>query len=151
MIRRTRVRKQSRKTPIGRLKRKLDRVFGQMVLERDAGERCCSCNGVATQPGHFMRRGLQATRWHPMNVHGQCFRCNCVESGNQLEYAERLDRRFGVGTSQRLRNLSKTSWKPTSEALEALIEACGEGFDAYLDIWALYGSDGLTNASPVTQ
>jgi len=132
----------SKKTPLGRLKRKLDTEFGKMVMQRDAGLQCVSC-GIkpGTQPGHFMRRGLQATRWHPQNVHTQCFRCNCVESGNQLEYAEFLDRRYGSGTSHYLRALSKTSWKPSSEALQALIESAKLGHESYAETWEVYGSD----------
>lgn len=140
-VKRARIRKHTKK-PLGKLKLKLDLAFGAMVMQRDSGRLCISCGKVpATQAGHFMRRGLQATRWHPTNVQGQCFRCNCVESGNQLEYAEALDAYFGEGTAMKLRRLSKTSWKPSREALEQLLAAAKLGHEAYGEIWNFYGSE----------
>jgi hypothetical protein len=141
VIAKTRIRKRTKK-PLGVLKRKLDAAFGKMVMERDKGSLCVSCMNVpGTQPGHFMRRGLQATRWHPMNVHCQCFRCNCVENGNQLEYAETLDWENGSGTSLRLRQLAQTSYKPSREALESLLAAAKLGAAEYQEIWDFYGSE----------
>lgn len=127
-------RKQTKK-PLGVLKRKLDIAFAAMILNRDKGKMCISCGKVpGTQAGHFMRRGHQATRWHPMNVHGQCFRCNHVESGNQLEYADRLDLLFGPGTSSNLRNLARMPWKPARERLEALLAATSD-YEEYWRVW----------------
>jgi hypothetical protein len=141
MIVTKRIRKRTKK-PLGVLKRKLDSAFGAMVMERDKGRLCFSCMDVpGTQPGHFMRRGLQSTRWHPDNVHAQCFRCNCVESGNQLAYAETLDLANGQGTSLRLRQLSRQSWKPSREALESLLAAAKLGAESYQEIWEFYGSE----------
>lgn len=136
-----RIKKQTKK-PIGLLKRKLDAAFGAMVMDRDAGKLCISCGKVpGTQPGHFMRRGLMATRWHPDNTHSQCFRCNCVESGNQLEYADQLDLSHGPFISTKLRELSRKSWKPSREALEQLLAAAKLGAESYQEIWEFYGSE----------
>jgi hypothetical protein len=137
---RTRIRKRTKK-PLGVLKRKLDEAFGKMVMERDKERLCISCVKWPTQAGHFMRRGFQATRWHPLNVHGQCFRCNCVENGNQLDYADRLDYRYGEGVALRLRRLAQTSYKPSREALESLLAAAKLGAEAYQEIWDFYGSE----------
>lgn len=135
-----RVRKATKK-PLGVLKRKLDVAFSAMIMERDRDLLCISCGkNPGTQAGHFMRRGLLATRWHPDNVHAQDFRCNCVESGNQLEYADALDR-MQPGLSQRLRKLAQTSWKPSREALEALLATAKVGHESYQETWNFYGSE----------
>lgn len=135
-----RIRKATKK-PLGVLKRKLDVAFSAMIMERDRDLLCISCRkNPGTQAGHFMRRGLMATRWHPENVRAQCFRCNCVESGNQLEYAETLDSLL-AGTSDRLRALAKTSYKPSREALEALLATAKVGHEAYQETWNFYGSE----------
>jgi hypothetical protein len=144
VIAKARIRKRTKK-PLGVLKRKLDAAFGRMVMERDRGKLCISCGKApGTQPGHFMRRGLQATRWHPWNVNVQCFRCNCVESGNQLEYADALNGKnghLGGSCAIYLRRLAQTSWKPSREALESLLAAAKLGAEAYAETWEFYGSE----------
>jgi Bacteriophage Lambda NinG protein len=143
-----RLRKRTKK-PLGVLKRKLDSELAQMVRDRDEKAPCISCrNGGQKQAGHFMRRELLATRWHPLNVNGQCSHCNCWLHGNQLEYADNLDRLYGSGTAARLRQLARLSWKPTREALEKLLESAKLGHEAYQETWNFYGSDGLTSEKP---
>lgn len=138
--RKKRIRKHTKK-PLGVLKRKLDSAFSAMIMQRDEHLLCLSCRKVqGTQAGHFMRRGLMATRWHPQNVNSQCFRCNCVESGNQLEYCDGLNEKYGPGTSDTLRTLAKTSWKPSREALESLLETAKIGPEAYQETWDFYGA-----------
>lgn len=90
-----------------------------------------------------MRRELLATRWHPMNVNGQCSRCNCWLHGNLLEYQENLDKKYGMGTALSLRELSRISWKPTREALEKLLESAKLGAESYQETWEFYGAKRL--------
>lgn len=129
-----------RKVKTGSLKRKLDLAFGAMIRERDFGESCISCDKPPSQSGHFMRRELLATRWHPQNSNGQCSHCNCWLHGNLLEYADSLDRKYGAGTAARLRELSRMSWKPDRETLEKLLEAAKLGAEAYQETWNFYGA-----------
>lgn len=121
---------------------KLDSAFGKMIMARDYQLLCISCKKVpGTQPGHFMRRGLQATRWHPQNVHSQCFQCNCVEASNPFEYYKAIDEKYGEGTAERLKLLARTSYKPGREALEALLATAKVGHEAYQETWEFYGSE----------
>lgn len=87
-----------------------------------------------------MPRGHLSTRWHPQNVNGQCNYCNCWLKGNQLEYQDNLDRKFGQGTALALRQLARISWKPDREALEKLLEAAKLGPESYQEIWDFYGA-----------
>lgn len=133
--------KPPKKVKTGTLKNKLDSAFQEMIRHRDLEIACISCQkNRVSQAGHFMRRELLATRWHPKNVNGQCANCNCWLHGNLLEYQEKLDEKFGTGTALSLRELSRTSWKPSREALESLIEAAKFGHEFYSEIWKTYGS-----------
>lgn len=137
-----RISKVTKKAP-GVAKRKLDLAFGKMIMARDHQLLCISCRKVpGTQPGHFMRRGLQPTRWHPQNVHGQCFQCNCVEASNPFEYYKAVDEKYGAGTAERLKQLARTTWKPDREAIDALLKvALTLDAQAYLETWNFYGSE----------
>lgn len=134
--RKARVKKKSIKT----LKNKLDAAFSAMIRKRDAGNSCITCPKPLNQAGHFIRREILATRWHPQNVNGQCAHCNCWLHGNLLEYRVYLDEKFGEGTADRLHRLSRLSWKPDREALEKLIEAAKVGHEYYSEIWDFYGA-----------
>lgn len=134
--------KPPKKVKNGTLKNKLDAAFSAMIRERDDTDPCISCKkNSVSQSGHFMRRELLATRWHPENSNGQCAHCNCWLHGNLLEYADNLDKKYGSGTSQKLRDLARTSWKPGREALENLLEAARLGAESYAEIWKFYGSE----------
>lgn len=123
------------------LKNKLEKNFSAMIRNRDAGLMCISCGErPATEPGHFVSRAKLATKWHPRNVHGQCNYCNRWLHGNVLEYADRLDEKYGAGTSRYLRELGRMSWKPDHEALEKLTEAAKLGAEAYNETWEFYGA-----------
>ena len=87
--------------------------FGRWVRERDVKEygTCISCGIPITfdtcDPGHFMPahdcgRDLL---FHPLNVNAECKRCNAFDGTHLLGYAEGLDRRYGAGTAQMLRDM----------------------------------------------
>lgn len=145
MIRRSPIRrgKKPRKQKRGSIINKLDRAFKAMIRERDRDLGCISCKtGPVEQAGHLVHAGLSVrlpTRWHPKNVNGQCISCNHFKSGNLLEYALNVDEKYGHGTASMLRDLSRTSWKPSREALEKLLEAAKLGAEAYEEIWNFYG------------
>ena len=129
------------KRPMGVLKRKLDSAFAKMIRERDRDLLCISCQkNKGTQCGHFIRREVLATRWHPLNCASQCSYCNCWLHGNLLEYQDGLERKHGAGTVQTLRRLANVSWKPTREALEALLATAQIDAEAYQETWNFYGA-----------
>jgi len=62
-----------------KLVKKLDKVFGDYIKERD-GNKCVICNmpkeAVRIDPGHLITRASFATRWDEENCFAQCRGCN---------------------------------------------------------------------------
>lgn len=108
-MRKTKLNKYSKKE-IPKLKRKLKKLFHAWVRSRD-GNICISCNSKnGNQSGHFVADGVSGmTRFHPQNVNVQCPRCNLFESGNSYEYGKALDVKYGLGTADKLRHLSRNN------------------------------------------
>ena len=71
------------------------------VRIRDAGKPCVSCgkpdNGMHQRhASHFRSRGAAAhLRFNLFNIHASCSTCNCILSGNILEYLKELPNRIG--------------------------------------------------------
>ncbi len=92
--------------------------FAQMVRERDLREwgYCISCNKVLTtenvNAGHFMpaENCGRDLLFDERNVNGECGQCNAFDTTHLLGYAEGLDKRFGPGTAQTLRD-RRTAYK----------------------------------------
>lgn len=61
--------------------------------------------------GHGIGRQHQATKYNELNNHAQCKSCNGFEAGNQAEYSREVDRRYGVGTWDKLRIASRATCK----------------------------------------
>jgi len=62
-----------------KLIKEADRVFSIYIRQRDKGISCITCKAKWEenfQSGHFMSRRHLSTRWHFMNAHAQCPRCN---------------------------------------------------------------------------
>lgn len=85
--------------------------FGRWVRERDVKKwgTCISCGKPITfetcDPGHFMPahdcgRDLL---FDPLNVNAECKACNGFDTTHLLGYADNLDKRYGKGTAQTLR------------------------------------------------
>ncbi|MBN49965.1 MAG: ninG protein [Spongiibacteraceae bacterium] len=81
-------------------------AFNRWVRLRDAGKPCISCGnspndkdlltGSRWDAGHYRSVGAcPALRFHPLNCHAQCVRCNRDLSGNTVEYRLRLIKRIG--------------------------------------------------------
>lgn len=54
------------------------------------------------QVGHFVRRGETALRWSEKNNHMICMFCNGPEAENLERYAVAIDKKYGIGTAERL-------------------------------------------------
>lgn len=71
------------------LKVKIDKEqvrVNALVRKRDEGKPCISCGatGVYLQAGHYIAVGqCQSLRYNLDNIHGQCFKCNCMNAGMQ--------------------------------------------------------------------
>jgi hypothetical protein len=102
----------------GDKKSKLDAVFSKYIRLRDSVNglcTCCTCgqvNAIAnTDAGHFISRNHLSTRYNQHNVNAQCQRCNRFLSGNQFEHSRYIDKKYGIGTAEKLLRLSKLPCK----------------------------------------
>lgn len=114
--------------PLPKLVKKLDDVFQTVIRYRDDFT-CITCGrkfprGERTQlhAGHFVSRGVFATRWDEENVNAQCAGCNFKQSLGDVEvihrYENALDWKFGKGTVERLLERKHKSFKPSRAWLE---------------------------------
>ena len=58
-----------------------------------------------------MSRGKESTRYNEKNVNVQCVKCNLFDQGKQFEHSMYIDKKYGLGTSEKLNMLSKMSCK----------------------------------------
>jgi predicted RNA-binding Zn-ribbon protein involved in translation (DUF1610 family) len=86
--------------------------FSLYVRERDVDEwgTCISCGRSITvagsQAGHFMPASDcgRDLLFDERNVNAECPKCNAFDQTHLLAYAENLDKRYGPGTAQELRD-----------------------------------------------
>lgn len=94
-----------------------DNWFSKFIRLRDADEngfiRCISCGRVVfwkdADCGHFIKRQHMALRFNEQNCAAQDKRCNCFEQGNDIGFAEGLDKRYGPGTADKLRAMKNNT------------------------------------------
>jgi Bacteriophage Lambda NinG protein len=117
------------------LKRKLDKLFAALIRQRDCFVMCVSCGKKPSeQAGHFIKREILSTRWHPWNVNGECRGCNGFDTRHLIGYYASVEKRYGKGTAEDLMNLSHIRWKPLPDQLERLILAC-DCMENYESAW----------------
>ena len=118
--------------PMKNLVKKLDDVFQMYIRYRD-NFKCITCGtqhpwGERTKlhAGHFISRGIYATRWDEQNVNAQCGGCNLKQSLPDVEiihnYEVALEAKFGKGTIDRLLAKKHTIHKLNRAQMEADIE-----------------------------
>ena len=118
--------------PLKNLVKKLDDAFQMYIRYRD-NFKCITCEtqypyGERTKlhAGHFVSRGIYATRWDEENVNAQCAGCNLKQSNTDVEvihkYEVALEAKFGKGTVDRLLAKKHTIHKLNRCQLEADIE-----------------------------
>lgn len=116
----------------------LDRVFSKMIRERDAELGCITCGRTGQMDaGHFRPRGLMSTRWNPMNVNGQCLKCNRFDSKG-YEYGVALDKKWVRGTARILYRVSKEIKQWSITELEQMADACRKGYPVFCQIYNEY-------------
>lgn len=120
------------KKNLPKLKRKLWKLFSDYIKDRD-GNTCFSCGrggieGSGWHAGHMFPSGDHAiVRYHPKNVHSQCFHCNINLGGNGAAYTERFLDVYGIEEFRRMCAIKsrERQWQPV-EIME-LIEALKRG------------------------
>jgi hypothetical protein len=97
-------------------------AFNAWIRARDAGRGCISCgthNGKANA-GHYLSTAARPElRFHPLNVHLQCERCNTYLHGNLIAYRAALMERIGSAQLEMLEGPHPTS-KLTRDDLKAI-------------------------------
>lgn len=96
----------------------LDRWFSLFIRLRDADSngicRCITCGTLhpwnAGDAGHFISRDHKATRYDPRNSNFQCAYCNRFQSGRQYEHGMAIDKKWGAGTAEQIKNLSQVPY-----------------------------------------
>ena len=98
---------------------KLWKVFSDFIRLRDANQdgncQCITCGFTGHWKrfdcGHGIPRQHKATKYNEQNNHAQCKRCNAFEGGKREVYKEQVNRRYGVGTWEKLEVMSRTTCK----------------------------------------
>jgi hypothetical protein len=137
-----------------KLKKQLDIVFGRYIKMRDGRMEdrkwvitCITCHKdyvyrdidgrryTVIQAGHFMSRGLNATRFEERNVNGQCTYCNKWLAGDQYNHGLEIDKKYGEGTSTELYNLSRTEFKLKADWLQEKLDYYRAAIDSWEHLW----------------
>ena len=142
--------KRKKSTPYQLAKKKLWTIFARYIKLRDADEysttkkyktlkgKCFTCDVERDwnqfDAGHFMVRGFMSTFTHEQNVHTQCQTCN-MRSGEQHIYGIRLDEKYGEGTADELRALTRHTQKFAAYELDELREQFKEKMIPIMDKW----------------
>lgn len=92
------------------LKKLLDSIFSKYIRLRDSDEngigKCITCTRIrnwrAADNGHFIKRQHLATRFNEQNCNLQCKHCNSFEQGANEKYKVAIDKKWRVGTSDKL-------------------------------------------------
>lgn len=119
-------------TPLPKLIKKLDDVFQMCIRYRDRFT-CITCSkkfpvGERQQlhAGHYISRGVYATRWDEENVNAECAGCNLKQSLADVEvintYTKALKLKYGDDVVDRLIQKKHAPFKLTRGFLEENIE-----------------------------
>lgn len=103
------------KTELQKLDAKLWEIFSEYIRRKYADSngivRCFTCGDWKEWKymdcGHGISRRHLSTKFHEMNNHPQCKKCNILNSGEQYEYMLKVDEKYGKGTADMLRRMSK--------------------------------------------
>lgn len=128
-------------TPLPKLVKKLDDVFQTAIRYRD-NFTCITCGrkfpyGEKTQlhAGHFISRGIYATRWDEENVNAQCAVCNLKQSFADVEvihrYEAALKLKYGDGVIERLFQKKHAPFKLSRGFLEDNIQLYQNAMEVY--------------------
>ena len=87
----------------------------QAADQQTGNVKCFICGSIQhwtnTDCSHYVPRANVCTRYNIYNNQACCTNCNRNLDGNLKLYAKRLDRKFGVGTAEKLTYLGRQSCK----------------------------------------
>ena len=118
----------SKKPSRSKIVKKLDAIFSQYIRKKDAVNEISTCftcgkedHWKKLQNGHFQSRKHYSTRWDEINCQVQCAGCNVFRYGEQYIFSQRLDQKYGDGTSEDLQIKARQIVKFQTFELEELI------------------------------
>lgn len=78
----------------------LDKEFSIFIRKRDKDKGCITCgikkDWKLMDCGHYLRRGLMATRWNERNTAMQCKKCNGWNEGEKDIFRKKLVEMYGL-------------------------------------------------------
>tara|TARA_R110000751_G_scaffold299004_1_gene409450 strand:+ start:185 stop:556 length:372 start_codon:yes stop_codon:yes gene_type:complete len=108
--------------------KKLDTVFSIYIRQKESVNDIATCftcgkqdHWKKLQNGHFQSRKHYSTRWDEINCQVQCAGCNVFRYGEQYIFSQRLDQKYGDGTSEDLQIKARQIVKFQTFELEELI------------------------------
>tara|TARA_R110000765_G_scaffold3856_2_gene12159 strand:- start:577 stop:966 length:390 start_codon:yes stop_codon:yes gene_type:complete len=119
----------AKKLTRSKIVKKLDTIFSQYIRQKNAVDEIATCftcgkedHWKKLQNGHFQSRRHYSTRWDEINCQVQCAGCNVFKYGEQYVFGNKLDSKFGEGTSRRLHIKAQEIVKLSDNELEDLIK-----------------------------
>lgn len=115
---------------ISQLKQDADAIFSKYIRLKYADPfdetECCVACGIKKHwkemhNGHYESRSFNATRYHILNCHPECPKCNIFHEGNKPAYAIYLRRKYGNDVLEILHELANTPHQFTKEELINII------------------------------
>lgn len=111
---------------IGQLMKRAQKVFNEYIRKRDHGKECISCDTILLKEydaGHyFSSGGFKSVSYNPLNVWGQCRKCNHFLSGNLIEYQIKIQQRIGGEKLMQLYVEAHREKKYTRDELKSIVE-----------------------------
>lgn len=121
--------KKIKKKSISQLKKEAWRLVSLFIRQRGADSRgfntCVTC-GVRKhykelQAGHFIGGRHNAILFEPRAIHPQCYSCNVMKHGDQINYFRFMQRTYGDKVIEELEKLNRTTKQFTTNELERII------------------------------
>ena len=110
----------AKKLTRSKLVKKLDTIFSIYIRRKNSINNIATCftcgkqdHWKKLQNGHFQSRKHYSTRWDEVNCQVQCAGCNV--------FGNRLDSKYGTGTSERLHIKAKQIIKLSNFEIEEMI------------------------------
>jgi hypothetical protein len=111
-----------------KLVKKLDTIFSIYIRRKNAVNDIATCitcgkkdHWKKLQNGHFQSRKYYSTRWDEVNCQVQCAGCNVFKYGEQYVFGNKLDSKYGSGTSERLYLKAKQIIKLSNPEIKEMI------------------------------